>query len=287
MYNSIVVGYDESLSSKAALKEASLWIKNHGGQLFLVHAVYFDQEEFAILPSQMEKRFEIGTKVCLDAKKSLHDEYGLNGSIESLICEGEPPDVIVDIAQGKKADLIALGTYGRKGLKRLLMGSVTSQVILNSPCDVLVVKKPCSKCSGSYHSLLVPFDGSEMSKKALTRASELSKVDGAEISVLYVIPRYEEMMDFFKTETIKKSLFQEAEKIVEGAKKLAAGLGVQIKAVVQEGHAGDKVVEIADTLQHDLIVVGTHGWRGVNKAILGSTAERIIAYASCPILIAR
>ena len=63
MYSSIVVGYDESLSSRAALKEASLRIKDHGGHLFLVHAVYFDQEEFAILPSQMEKRFEIGTKV--------------------------------------------------------------------------------------------------------------------------------------------------------------------------------------------------------------------------------
>ncbi len=287
MFRSIVVGYDESLSSKAALKEASLWIKNHGGQIYLVHAVYFDQEEFAILPSQMEKRFEIGTKVCLDAKKSLHDEYGLNGSIESLICEGEPPDVIVNIAEAKKADLIALGTYGRKGLKRLLMGSVTSQIILNSPCDVLVVKKPCSQCSGSYHSLLVPFDGSETSKKALSRACELSKVDGSEISVLYVIPRYEEMMDFFKTETIKKSLFREAEKIVEGAKRVAAGLGVQIKAVVQEGHSGDKVVEIANTMQHDLIVVGTHGWRGVNKAIMGSTAERIIVNASCPILIVR
>ncbi len=287
MFRSIVVGYDESLSSKAALKEASLWIKNHGGQIYLVHAVYFDQEEFAILPSQMEKRFEIGTKVCLDAKKSLHDEYGLNGSIESLICEGEPPDVIVNIAEAKKADLIALGTYGRKGLKRLLMGSVTSQIILNSPCDVLVVKKPCSQCSGSYHSLLVPFDGSETSKKALSRACDLSKVDGSEISVLYVIPRYEEMMDFFKTETIKKSLFREAEKIVEGAKRVAAGLGVQIKAVVQEGHSGDKVVEIANTMQHDLIVVGTHGWRGVNKAIMGSTAERIIVNASCPILIVR
>ena len=59
MYKSIVVGYDESLSSKAALKEASLWVKVHGGKLILVHAVYFDQEEFAILPSQMEKRFEI------------------------------------------------------------------------------------------------------------------------------------------------------------------------------------------------------------------------------------
>ena len=287
MFSKVVVGYDESPSSRAALKEASLWIKNHGGRLFLVHAVYFDQEEFTTLPLQREKRFEVGTKICLEAKKSLHDDYGLNGSIESLMCEGEPHDVIVDIARGKDADLIALGTYGRKGLKRLLMGSVTSQVILNSPCDVLVVKKPCSQCSGSYHSLLVPFDGSEMSKKALARACELSKVDGAEISVLYVVPRYEEMMDFFKTETIKKSLFQEAEKIVEGAKKLAAGLGVPIKAVVQEGHAGDKVAEIADTLRHDLIVVGTHGWRGVNKAIMGSTVERIIAYASCPTLIAR
>ena len=287
MYSTIVVGYDESESSKAALKEASLRVKEMNGKLYLVHAVYFDQEEFAIIPSQMEKRFDVGTKVCMDAKKSLHDDHGLNGSVESLICEGEPPDVIVDIAQGKKADLIALGTYGRKGLKRLLMGSVTSQVILNSPCDVLVVKKPRSIHSGSYHSLLVPFDGSDTSKKALTRASELSKIDGAEIAVLYVIPRYEEMIDFFKTETIKKSLFQEAEKIVEGAKRHAAGLGVQIKAVVQEGHAGDKIVDIADTFKHDLIVMGTHGWRGVNKAIMGSTAERIIAYASCPILIAR
>jgi len=287
MYKSIVVGYDESLSSKAALKEVSLRVKGGTGTIYLVHAVYFDQEEFAVLPSQMEKRLELGRHVCLEAKKNLQAEYGLNGNVDSIICEGEPPEVIVDVAQGKKADLIALGTYGRKGLKRLLMGSVTSQVVLNAPCDVLVVKKPCADCVGSYHSLLVPFDGSESSKTALGRACDLSKSDGSEISVLYVIPKYEEMMDFFKTETIKKSLYQEAEKIVEGAKKLAAKQGVQIKAVVQEGHAGDKIVEIADTMKHDLIVVGTHGWRGMNKAIMGSTAERVIAYASCPILIAR
>jgi nucleotide-binding universal stress UspA family protein len=287
MYNSIVVGYDESLSSKAALKEASRWVKMHGGKLYLIHAVFFDQEEFSILPAQMEKRFEFGTSVCLDAKKSLHDEFGLNGSVESIICEGEPPEVIVDMAHGKNADLIALGTYGRKGFKRLLMGSVTSQVIMKAPCDVLVVTRECSRCTGKYSSLLVPFDGSESSKKAMVRACELSKLDGGEITVLYVIPRYEEMMDFFKTESITKSLFQEAEKILEGAKKIAAGLGVQIKAVVQEGHAGDKIVELSDKFRNDLIVMGTHGWSGVNKAIMGSTAERIIAYAARPILIVK
>ena len=287
MYSAIVVGYDESESSKAALKEAAFRVKNRGGKLYLVHAVYFDKEEFAILPSQMEQRFEIGSQVCRLAKNDVQSEFGLNGSVESLVCEGEPPQVLVETAAGNKADLICLGTYGRKGLKRLLMGSVTSQVILNAPCDVLVVKKPCSKCSGSYHSLLVPFDGSESSKRALTRACELSKTDGAEVSVLYVIPRYEEMMDFFKTDAIKKSLYREAEKIVGGAKDLAAALGVQIKAVVQDGHAGDKIVEIANTMMHDLIVVGTHGWSGMNRAIMGSTAERVIATASCPILIAK
>ena len=287
MYKSIVVGYDESLPSKAALQEVSSRVKRQGGMIVLVHAVYFDQEEFAVLPSQMEKRFEIGTHVCLTAKKGAQDEFGLNGSIESIICEGEPPAVVVDTAQGKKADLIALGTYGRKGLKRLLMGSVTSQVILNSPCDVLVVKKPGEKGDGVYGSLLVPFDGSDTSKKALVRACELSKSDGSEVSVLYVIPRYEEMMDFFKTDSIKKSLYQEAERIIEGAKKIATTQGTQIKAVVQEGHVGDKIVEIANKFKNDLIVMGTHGWRGMNKAIMGSTAERIIAYASCPILIVK
>ena len=287
MYKSIVVGYDESESSKAALNEASLRVKRLGGTLLLVHAVYFDKEEFAILPSQMEKRFEFGTRVCLDAKKSIQDEFGLDGNAESIICEGEPPEVIVDTAQGKKADLIALGTYGRKGLKRLLMGSVTSQVILNAPCDVLVVKRPRTKSAGAYTSLLVPFDGSESSKKALQRACELAKADNAELSVLYVIPRYEEMMDFFKTETVKKSLYQEAEKIMDGAKKIAGAQGMSIKAVVQEGHAADKIVEIAGKFKNDLIVAGTHGWTGVNKAILGSTAERIIANAACPVLIVK
>ena len=287
MYNSIIVGYDESLSSRAALKEASRWVNTHGGKIVLIHAVYFDQEEFTILPSQMEKRFEFGTNVCRQAKQDLHDEFGLNGNVESLVCEGEPPEVLVETAEGKKADLIALGTYGRKGFKRFLMGSVTSQVILNAPCDVLVVSRECSLCTGKYRSILVPFNGSESSKKALVRACELSKIDNSEITVLYVIPRYEEMMDFFKTDSVKKSLLQEAGKITDGAKKIAAAHGVEIKTTVAEGHAGDEVVEMSETLLNDLIVVGSHGWRGVDKAIMGSTVERIIAHASRPILIAR
>jgi len=287
MYSTIVVGYDESESSKAALKEASLRVKNRNGKLYLVHAVYFDQEEFAILPSQMEKRFEMGTHVCRQAKQDLQAQFGLNGSVESFVCEGEPPEVLIDIAQGKKADLIALGTYGRKGLKRLLMGSVTSQVILDAPCDVLVVKRPCNECTGSYQSPLVPYDGSEFSKKALRRAGEMAKADGGQVTVLYVIPRYEEMMEFYRSDSIKKSLHAEAEKILGEAKKITSALGISIRTEVREGHASDEIVAAAQELENDLIAMGTYGWKGVNNAIMGSTTNRVISHASCPVLVVK
>lgn len=285
MYKTLLVGYDDSKYSKAALIEASNWIKRHGGKLFLVHAVFFDTEEFGIAPEQLEKRLKIGEKTCLQTKEMLTSEFGIE--VQSLLCEGEPPEVILDVAKGKKADLIVLGTYGRKGLNRLLMGSVTSHVIANSGIDVLVVKKQCTECTGIYKSSLVPFDGSEFSKKALERACKLAKVDGADITVLYVIPRYEEMIEFFRTESIKQSLFDEAEKIMGEAKKLALPYEVSIATTIQEGHAADKIVEIADKLKNDLIVIGTYGWRGVSKAIMGSTTERVITNAKCPVLVVR
>lgn len=285
MYKTILVGFDDSLSSKAALNEASNWVKRNGGKVILVHAVYFDTEEFGIAPEQLEKRLKIGEKACLQTKEMLTSEFGIE--VQSLLCEGEPPEVILDVAKGKKADLIVLGTYGRKGLNRLLMGSVTSHVIVNSGIDVLVVKKQCTECTGSYKSILVPFDGSEFSKKALDRACKLSKVDGANITVLYVIPRYEEMIEFFRTDSIQQSLFDEAEKIMGEAKKIALPYEVSIAATIQEGHAADKIVEIADKLKNDLIIIGTYGWKGVNKAIMGSTTERVIMNAKCPVLVVR
>jgi nucleotide-binding universal stress UspA family protein len=285
MYETILVAFDDSQYSKAALIESSNRVRRHGGRIILVHAVYFDEEEFGIAPEQHEKRLELGKRVCYQARDMTLAEFGID--VESLVCTGEPHDVIVDIARQKKADLVAMGTHGRKGLKRLFMGSVTSRVIVDSPCDVLVVKKPCTECAGEYKSILVSFDGSGFSKKALNKACQLSKIDGAEMSVLYVIPRYEEMIGFFKTDFIKESLLQEAHKIMDDAKEIASGQGVSIKTEIKEGYVSDKIIETASRLKNDLIVLGTYGWRGVDKAIMGSTTERVIINAPCPILAVR
>ncbi|OGW57980.1 MAG: hypothetical protein A2Z09_01155 [Nitrospirae bacterium RBG_16_43_8] len=285
MYKTLLVGYDDSQYSKAALIEAANWVKRHDGKLFLAHAVFFDTEEFGIAPGQQEKRMKIGVKLCQETKEKIVSEFGIEAT--SLLCEGEPPEVILDVAEGKNVDLIVMGTYGRRGLNRLLMGSVTSRVIVNSKVDVLVVEKPCTECTGSYKSILVPFDGSSFSKTALTRACQLSAIDSSEVTVLYSIPRYEEMVEFFMTLSIRNSMMQEAKKILNTAQSIASAQGIIVKTEIREGSPSEEIVMASLGLRNDLIVIGTYGWRGLSKAIMGSTTERVIMNAKCPVLVVR
>jgi nucleotide-binding universal stress UspA family protein len=256
MYKNLLVGFDDSEPSKAALAEAANWVRRHQGDMIVVHAV--------------------------ETKEMIAREFGVDA--KSVLCEGEPPEVLVNTARENRSDLIVLGTFGRRGINRLLMGSVTSHVIVDSPIDVLVVKRPCAECAGAYRSILVPFDGSAFSKKALDRACSLSKTDGAEITALYVMPRYEEMLGFFRTDSIRRSMNKEAQKIIDSAVESATVSGVTIRTEVQEGHSAEKIVETAARLKNDLIVMGSYGWRGVNKAIMGSTTERVLIGAPCPVL---
>ena len=285
MYNKILVGYDGSEYSRAALIESANRVKKRGGQVLLLNSVYFDEEEFGNKPEQLGLRLEAARKICSEAKEMVRKEFNIE--VESFVAEGEPPEVISRTAEEMGADLIAMGTHGRRGIKRLIMGSVTSGVIAHSHCDVLVVKKPCTLCTGEFTSILLPFDGSDFSKKALSHAHALAKDEGSEITALYVIPRYEEMIGFMKTDSIRKSLYKEADRIIEMARTGFSGNGVTLATSIEEGNAGDKIIEIANRLKNDLIVMGSYGWRGVNKAILGSTTERVIMNSSCPILVVK
>ena len=284
MYEKIIIGYDDSPSSLAAVREVVAWINRHGGNAEIVHGFYFDEEEFGIKPDLLIVRATDGKKSCLRAQEMA---AGLGVTMDFSVREGDPPDVIINTAVEKGAGLIVLGTYGRRGIKRLLMGSVTAKVILDAPCDVLVVKNPCGECSGRYSRILVPFDGSPLSRKALDTACRLSKLDRSQVTALYVIPRYEEMMDFLKTDGVKNSLYNEAQNIMDVAREWADGQSVVIRTVIKEGSAADKTVESTEHKETDLIVMGSHGWRGIDKSIMGSTTERVIMAAPCPVLVTR
>ena len=285
MYGNLLVPYDDSEFSRAALLEAAHWTRRHQGELTILHAVFFDTEEFGIAPELREKRWRKGQEFCSAAKARLETELGIAAQV--LFREGDPPAEVLAAAEGTGADLIVIGTHGRRGLSRLLMGSVTSHVIIHAGVDVLIVKKPCSTCRGAYTSILVPFDASAQSRHSLKRACALAKQDAAKVTLIYVIPRSEEMLDFMRTPMIEKSLRGEAGRILDKGKALASSLGFEAGAVIAEGHGGDEIARSVARDGHDLVVMGTSGWHGVNKALLGSTAERVIQDALCPVLVVK
>ena len=285
MYKNILVAFDDSEFSKAALKEASIWVMKHGGKVILIHIINPDRDILGISKTNLKWHLEKAKKLLNKTGEDAKSDYGID--VESIVIEGKPSDVILDIAREKNADLISMGTYGKKKLKRLILGSVTSHVVVNSPCDVLVVKKYCSECIGKYNSITLPFDGSEFSKKALNRACQLSKIDNADISAIYVTPHYEEMVEFFMTDSIRESLMKESKNIMDMAVKIAEKQGVSIKTKILEGYVGDKIIETSGKQKNNLIVIGTYGWRGINKAIMGSISERILINAACPVLLVR
>jgi nucleotide-binding universal stress UspA family protein len=267
------------------LVETLSWAKAHESKVTIVHAVFFDSEEFSISPGQLEDRLCHGREACERAVEDYSPDFGVD--IDFLVVQGEPHEVIPAVARERKADLIAMGTYGRRGIRRMIMGSVTSGVILNSPCDVLVVKNLCEECSGEYRRILVPYDDSELSRKAVSRIVNITNSGVSSATILYVIPRYEEMVGFYRTSAIQERLNEEATRVVLGGEKIAAGEGVTANTVIEEGNVADKIVETAKGLGSDLIVLGSHGWHGINKSILGSTTERVIAHASVPVLVVR
>jgi len=286
IYKNIIVGIDRSEFSKAALVEAARLAKSSGGQLSLVRGEYSDTEEFSTTAGSAEKKVEKGKELCEEIRSTFTAEC--NVEMNCVVREGEPHEVIVEVADELKADLIAMGTHGRKGLKRMIMGSVTWGVIQDAKCDILVVRKRNKPGCEAYGNILLPYDGSDLSKKALERAIEFKK-ESPEIVVtlLYVIPRYEEMIGFIRTEAIQDRLYEEARKIVLTGLEIAKKSDVSISTIMEEGHPTDKIIDIAAGLGTDLVVMGSHGWRGFSKAMLGSTAERVITHSEVPVLIAR
>jgi len=140
MYKKIMVGYDGTKFSDCALKEAISLAKESGAKLLLVNAPEVDVNLQAMAPEAnalMEKK----ARTDLDRAAAKVKKAG-------LICEAKivvttsAQEALVETAKKNKIDLIVLGTHGRTGLVRLLMGSTTARVIGHAPCNVLVVRCP-------------------------------------------------------------------------------------------------------------------------------------------------
>jgi len=137
MYKNIVLAYDGSKFSNKALQEAISLAKSSGGNLLILSNVDITDEFESEAPGLTDK---MTGKLLKLAQKALEKAVAAGVKAKVEVHVGDAYEMIVEISKKKKADIIVMGSHGRTGLTRLLMGSVTSRVIGHAPCSVLVVK---------------------------------------------------------------------------------------------------------------------------------------------------
>lgn len=144
-----------------------------------------------------------------------------------------------------------------------------------------------------YKRILVPTDGSALSKKAVRAAIQLAAALGAELVAMHVIPRYP--MSFFDggiavsradVARLEKQWSDRAQELVDDAQKAGLASGVKVKAIVVQSSAiADAILRVAAKQKCDLITMASHGRKGIKRILLGSETQQVLTQGSLPVLV--
>jgi nucleotide-binding universal stress UspA family protein len=217
-------------------------------------------------------------------------------SVKKQVVIGIPSQKITAIARDNGDDLVVVGTHGRTGLEHVLLGSTAERVIRGAPCPVLAVRgrKPGSAQVPDHSSpiavrrMLVPIDFSDCSLDALEYAVQVAKHVNAAITILHVMEPVAYGLDF----TLSHPSELEAKRARLGDRlrdlvQAAAGWGLQADEALRGGLPADSILDYARSRAVDLIVMGTHGRRGISHLVNGSVTEGVLRRADCPVLTVR
>jgi len=219
--------------------------------------------------------------------------------IEAMVREGSPADEIVEQATGMKADLLVIGTHGRTGFDRLLLGSVTEKVLRKASCPVLTVpaQNPDAVPAGPvlYRRILCPVDFSDASMNALKYATSMAQEADGRLTVLHVVAHeFENTADMASAisdagMTIG-SFVKQREEAIRRRLQDAVGTAPEfctVEPLLIHGKPWREVLRIAAERQSDLIVMGVHGRGAADLLFFGSTTEHVVREAPCPVLTLR
>lgn len=146
-----------------------------------------------------------------------------------------------------------------------------------------------------YQRLLVATDGSALSKKAVRSAIDLAAAVGAELVALYVVPRYP--VSYFEggitisVEEIARTEKQWSDKgqaVVDAVQQEALAEGVKAQAIVSQSDlVAESIMATAEKYQCDLVVMASHGHKGIKRVLLGSETQHVLTHSTIPVLVLR
>jgi len=145
-----------------------------------------------------------------------------------------------------------------------------------------------------FKHVLIPTDGSELSQKAIRIGVELAKFHGARVTGVHAIPDYHLMIayegafDPVTEERIEKEARIRAENYLDFIKKTAAAAGVPCDTVCETSdHPYDAILKVAKAKDCDLILLHSHGRKGLAAVLLGSETRKVLTYSKIPVMVVR
>ncbi|WP_273838242.1 universal stress protein [Halococcus sp. PRR34] len=227
-----------------------------------------------------------GKQIVRDTADRAH-QRGITTVTEVL--QGEPYSTILDYAELRDVDVIAMPTHGRQGLARLLLGSTTERVVRRADVPVLTVR-PDSDVTATYpyESVLVPTDGSDCANEALETSVDVASEEAADLHLLSVVDVTSLGVDV-RIQMQVQFLEENATEIVEDATEFATDASVEsVSGSVALGTSvHGKILSYIHEHDVDLVVLGTHGRTRFDRYMLGSVTEKLVRTSPIPVLTVR
>jgi nucleotide-binding universal stress UspA family protein len=241
-----------------------------------------------------------------EAKRSLEAQVekakaGGGMVAQSYFRVGRPAPEIVALAEEIGAGLIVMASRGLGGIRRALMGRVSSSVVRHAHCPVLVVRREKDgEPAFSAKRILLATDGSGEAALAAQAAVDLANKTNSEIHLVHVTipvhePSYYEDIYYYEGISIEDAIAREqrerqrsAQKLLdEQAKKIEAAGGSVAQTHLRTGKPDQEIVDLAEEIGTGLILMGSRGLGGIRRVLMGSVSDSVVRHAHCPILVVR
>lgn len=204
-------------------------------------------------------------------------------AVDYEVRTGDARTEILKTAEESNCDLLVLGTHGRSGFGRLLMGSVAEVVMRHAHCPTLTVRSGAALTTPrEIHTILVPTDFTRHSEAALRVARGLARDYGAKLVIVHVIEP--ELVPATPNEMVYR--FEAGHDALDAVRERAEGtdLKLSVDTQLRQGDPATEILAAADEVRCDLIVTGSHGRTGLGRLFMGSVAEAVMRQAVCPVL---
>lgn len=205
-----------------------------------------------------------------------------------LIAEGGIQSCFEKAIKDHNIDLVVLGTHGRTGAAKLLLGSIAEEIFRKVECPVLTVGPLANYCqdrAGKFHQVLFATDFSSDSRFAAACAVSLALESQAHLAMMHVIPE-QQAGDLVSPTDVSHSV----QELLRDAVPAEARGWCNVEYLVKRGNAAEKILETAEHKHSDLIVIGVKketGVPGASTHLPISTAHKVVSRATCPVLTVR